>query len=69
LRFGKGRNLRGCGYVLLHVGAVVEKRDETEEAKQFSQQELRNSRTSLSAGFFFEIRASNQIVAGGWFAG
>jgi hypothetical protein len=47
----------------------VEKRDETEEAKQFSQQELRNSRTSLSAGFFFEIRASNQIVAGGWFAG
>jgi hypothetical protein len=43
----------------------VERRDEAAEAKQFSQQGLRNSRASLSAGFFFGIRASKQVVAGG----
>jgi hypothetical protein len=47
----------------------VEGRDETEEAQRFSQQEPQNSRASLSAGFFFGIRASNRIVAGGWLAG
>ena len=60
--FGYGR----WSYVPLHVGAVVERRDEAEEAKRFSQQGLRNSRASLSAGFFFGIRASKQVVAGGW---
>jgi len=57
--------IRGSGYVPPHVGAVVERRDEAEEAKQFSQQGLRNSRASLRAGFFFRIRASKQVVAGG----
>jgi hypothetical protein len=57
--------VRGGGYVPFHVGAVVEGRDEAEEVKQFSQRELRNSWASLSAGFFFGIRTSKQVVAGG----
>ena len=40
------RDMRGGGYVLLHVGAVVERRDEAEEASGSLSGELRNSRAS-----------------------
>ena len=55
--------LRGGGYVLLHGGAVAEKRDETEEASGSRSGEPRNSRASVQAGVLLGASASKQVTA------
>ena len=52
---------RGGGYVLLRVGAVAKKRDETEEASGSRSGEPRNSRASVKLESFSELRHQNRL--------
>ena len=56
-----GLRLRGGGYVLLHLGAVVEKRDEAEEAKRFSQRGTAEFPGIVEPESFWKFRHQNRL--------